>query len=122
TVVESTIQFVEYDPMNRLKHQIDERGVHTYLNYEDAAHNLTSQRDGNNNTYSYNYDLLKRKTRMTYPDGTFEDFSYDAAGNLTIYGNRARNHRYSSFDNRNRQTWFGWDDGVTQAQTSVYDA
>ena len=37
TGVESTTQFVEYDPMNRLKHQIDERGVHTYFHYDDPA-------------------------------------------------------------------------------------
>src|SRR5213082_3482633 len=65
---------------------------------------------------------MNRKTVTTYPDIRHGDFSYDTAGNMTIYGNRARNHRYSSFDNRNRQTSFNWDDGVTQSQSSVYDA
>src|SRR6202521_6039052 len=116
------VQFVEYDPMNRLKHQIDERGVHTYLHYDDAARNLTSQEDGNGKTYSYTYDQMNRKTVMTYPDASHEDFSYDTVGNLATHRNRAGAvQAFAPPDNRNRPTSFTWTDG-TQGQSFQYDA
>jgi YD repeat-containing protein len=127
TSLETIVQFVEYDPMNRLKEQIDERGVHTYLYYEDAARNLTSQKDGNGNTYFYSYDLLKRKTVMTYPPDSgsavrTETWTYDIAGNLQVYKNRAGNRQIFTYDERNRPVRFDWDDGYTSWQTTHYDA
>jgi YD repeat-containing protein len=119
-----SIQYVEYDPMNRLKHQIDEGGVHTYLHYDDAARNLTSQEDGNGKTYSYAYDQTNRKTVMTYPDTSHEDFSYDTVGNLATHRNRAGAvQTFAPPDNRNRPTSFSWsnDPQNTQGQSFEYD-
>lgn len=80
--------------MNRLTHQIDETGVHTYMGYDHAG-NLTSQTDGRGWVYSYGYDLLKRKTTMTCPDGSYEEFNYDAAGNMSARRNRQESGKHS---------------------------
>jgi RHS repeat-associated protein len=121
TSLETIVQYVAYDPMNRLKEQIDERGVHTYMSYDDPAKNLTSQKDGNGSIYSYTYDPMNRKTVMTYPDTSHEDFSYDIAGNLATHRNRAGAvQTFAPYDNRNRATSFSWSDG-TQGQSFEYD-
>jgi RHS repeat-associated protein len=125
TAQETIVQFPEYDAMNRLKRQIDERNVTTKMSY-DLAGNLLWSEDGNINRYCYSYDALNRRTHMTYPtDSTgvqrTEKYGYDSAGNLTSYTNRAGNLQSLCYDNRNRQWWFQWDDGYTSQQQTVYD-
>ncbi len=115
------LQFVTYDQMNRLKHQIDEVGVNTHRDYDHAG-NLLSFLDGNGHSYVYEYDALNRRTKMIYPGGSYESTTYDWASNKNSFRNRAGNTQYFSYDNRNRQIWFAWDDGVTQPQLTVYDA
>lgn len=68
TAVESIVQFPLYDAMNRLKHQIDERGVDTYMDY-DGAGNLRFFHDGNGQIYEHQYDALNRQTAMIFPSG-----------------------------------------------------
>ena len=123
------VEFLEYDPMNRLKKKKDERGYHSYLDYYPGG-NLKSRTDENGKIYSYDYDLLNRKTRATYPidstgDGTgvrrTETWTYDFAGNLKIFKNRSGAEQTFIYDERNRQTRFDWSDG-TSWQGTVYDA
>ena len=117
---ESTIQYPEYDQMNRLKHQIDEIGVHSYMGYDHAG-NLTDSWDGNGNRYQYGYDFMNRKTSATYPDNSHEDFSYDTASNLATHTNRqGAVQTFAPYDNRNRPTSFSWSGG-TPWQSFEYD-
>ncbi len=69
-----------------------ERYEQTY----DIRGNVTSASDSEG-WRGYEYDTLNRLTRATYPDGTFEGFVYDGAGNrtaVTTVGGVA----YASFD------------------------
>ena len=59
---------------------------------------------------------------MTYPDGSYESYTYDAVGNLVTYVTRAGQTKTSTFDNRNRETSYTWSDGVTPNVTRTYDA
>ncbi len=77
--------------------------------------------------YTYVYDLMGRKSSVTYPPDSSgatssESYTYDAAGNLATFTNRAGNVQTFTYDNRNRQTQFIWNDGSTPSQTTVYDA
>jgi RHS repeat-associated protein len=120
-------QFIDYDPMNRLREQIDERGVHTYANY-DLAGNLSWLKDANEKVYSYEYDDLNRKIKATYPadspnEPRTEKSTYDIAGNLLTFTNRAGAvQTYASYDNRNRVTSSSWNDGITPSQNFDFDA
>jgi RHS repeat-associated protein len=60
---------------------------------------------------------------MTYPDTSkHEDTTYDDAGNLKTYRNRNNNIQTFTYDNRNRQTGFSWNDGGnTPSQSMAYD-
>ena len=95
-----------------------------------AAGNLTKFQDENataradtTNIYTYTYDLRNRITSMIYPNALREDTSYDAAGNVMTYKNRANvTKTFSQFDNRNRSHRFDWSDGTTWQTTSFDDA
>jgi len=118
------VQFILYDEMNRLREQVDERDFHSTMVYDHAG-NLTSQTDERFNVYSYAYDLLNRKTTMTYPSDELgnvfhEDYLYDWAGNLLTYRNRNGAIQTFTYDERNRQKGFTWSDG-TSWQNTVYD-
>src|SRR4029077_1274831 len=128
------IEFVSYDAMNRLRHQIVHRepGIQdeTFNTY-DAAGNLATHKDELNNQYSYLYDALNRPQQLTYPNGKTEIHAYDAAGNVKSYTNRlgavqrfdypnALDNTKTSYDNRNRQSYFAWSNEPTgQHTTSV---
>ena len=97
----------------------------------DAAGNLMKFQDENatarsdtTNIYTYTYDLRNRVTSMIYPNLLHEDTSYDGAGNIVTYKNRAAATKtFSQFDNRNRSHYFSWNDCITPWQsTNYYDA
>ena len=117
------IQYTWYDEMNRLKRQVDERNYPRSMGY-DYAGNLRKQVDERGKAYIYEYDLLNRKTKMTYPGGKHEDWLYDWAGNLLNYTNRSGAIQAFTNDERNRQTYFTWTTGswaATSWQQTDYD-
>jgi RHS repeat-associated protein len=78
-------------------------------------------------TYSYLYDLVGRKTRVTYPVDSGvrrnEQWSYDTAGRLQTFTNRAGQAQTFNYDALNRMTGFSWDDTPrTPSVTFGYDA
>jgi YD repeat-containing protein len=54
----------------------------------DAAGNQTSVMDARQNTTTYDYDELNRRTKATYPDSDFETTAYDALGCVTPRASR----------------------------------
>jgi YD repeat-containing protein len=73
--------FPEYDPHGRPKRIVDPNGVITTLGY-DPRGRLTSHQVGGELT-SYDYDDVGQLHILTYPDGSFLRFEYDAAHRLT---------------------------------------
>jgi RHS repeat-associated protein len=60
--------------------------------------------DGNGNVTTFTYDGHDRADKTIYPDGTFEQQSYDGAGNVTSRRTRAAGNIVQSFDALNRLT------------------
>ena len=83
---------------------------------------------GTNDKYSYAYDTLGRKSTVTYPAEPVtgvhrtEVFSYDTAGRLATYQNRAVKTQTFHYDALNRVTYFTWNDGLTPRVDFGYDA
>ena len=99
-----------YYPSGLLKTMQDPRLVATFSNY----------------AYTYTYDLMRRGTRVAYPpdsqnNSRSEYAAYDGAGNLQTYTNRASSVQTFTYDGRNRQTGFSWNDGTAPSQTMAYD-
>ncbi len=77
--------------------------------------------------YVYTYDLMGRKTNVAYPAADsnsaakHESWTYDAAGNVHTFTNRAGSvQTFSPYDGRNRMMGFSWNDGATPSETIVY--
>jgi RHS repeat-associated protein len=95
----------------------------------DAAGNQVKFQDENatarsdtTNIYRNTYDFANRITSASYPNNLHEDTSYDAAGNVVTYKNRAGAIKtFGQFDIRNRSHYFSWNDGITPWQSTNYD-
>lgn len=88
----------EYDGLDRVKKLIDAR----------------------THEYSFDYDLAGRKTRMTYPDTSYEQWTYNHAGQVTTYRTRAGQVRTCGYDQRNRDLTCDWSD-TTPDVVKTYD-
>lgn len=115
-----------YDSLNRLVGSTDPKSQATSYTYggtglSDAGNNLVKLTDARNSSYLFNYDLDSRKTAAIYPDSSYEDWTYDPAGNVAAFTTRAGQVKTSTFDNRNRETHFEWND-ETPAVDKTYDA
>jgi YD repeat-containing protein len=87
----------------------------------DFGNNLVKLTDARGNAYLFTYDSRNRKTAMIYPDGSHENWTYDAAGNVATYTTRAGQVKTSTYDNLNRLTAIDWSDS-TPDMTMTYDA
>jgi RHS repeat-associated protein len=132
------IEYDLYDAMNRLKHKKVHRDAmtidQTSMSY-DLAGNLATNTDERGFIYTYSYDPMNRRTSILYPpdDGNgnvqrSETTAYDNAGNILTYTNRSSAVQHfdsispDSYDNRNRQRYFYWNDTPATTQTTVCDA
>lgn len=68
----------------------------------NAAGNVTALVDANGNQTSYQYDGFGQLRRTTFPDGTFEQLTLDANGNVTSRRLRDGNTINLGYDARNR--------------------
>jgi RHS repeat-associated protein len=73
-------QYTSYDLNGRLLTFVDPNGVTTALTYDDRGR-LTSKTEGALKT-SLEYDLTGNLTKLTLPDNSFLEFTYDAAHRL----------------------------------------
>ena len=126
-----TITHTSYDSMNRIL----ETRV-TQAPTADAITNYTwwpsgllhTIQDPRGKVYTYQYDLMGRKTSLTYPPDSAnvvrsEAYTYNAiTGNLDTFANRAGNVQTFVYDTLNRTKQFSWNDGFTPIQTFSYDA
>ncbi|MCC7073298.1 MAG: lamin tail domain-containing protein [Deltaproteobacteria bacterium] len=119
TLPDATTITKAYDSMRRLTSRTDALELTTTFGYEDG--NLTTITDAKSQVHAYDYDALDRRTRLTFPDESFEEWSYDAAGNLTSYTTRAGQVRTHVYDLRDREISRDWSDGTADILKS-YDA
>ena len=139
-----TITYDTFDAMNRVTQQTathtpDPNAVTKYTYYTTAdgpnapVGLLKTMKDprlvqvNNGQAYTYEYDLMGRKKKIIYPkDSTntnrTEQWTYDTAGRLEMFINRAGKLQTFGYDQLNRMTGFTWNDGgVTPSVTFGYD-
>lgn len=59
------------------------QGEQTYVKYHRSRGYVTESRDALNRWTYYTYDAGYHLTRITYPEGNYVDYTYDARGNIT---------------------------------------
>ena len=139
-----TVTFDAFDTMNRVVQQTvtytpspDAVTKFTYYTTADGPNApvglLKTMKDprlaqlNNGQAYTYEYDLLGRKKKITYPkDGTntnrTEQWAYDAVGRLDTFSNRANKVQTFDYDQLSRIIGFSWNDGgITPSVTFRYD-
>jgi len=131
-----TITYDTFDEINRVTQQTVTQSpgplaITKYTYYPSGL--LESMQDprlvatNSSENYSYIYDNMGRKQWITYPIDSggarrTERFTYDTAGRLETFKNRAGNVQTFSYDALNRMTGFSWNDGVTPSVSFGYDA
>ena len=136
------ITYEAYDAMNRLKQMRvqqtpDPDAVTQYEYYAPGEGQpvglLHTMRDprlvalNNGEAYTYEYDTMGRKKKLTYPLDSFnvrrnEQWSYDTAGRLWTFTNRDGKVQTFSYDALNRMTHFQWTSGAAPSVDFGYDA
>jgi RHS repeat-associated protein len=120
TYADGTTDLRGYDCGGRLVSATDQAGKVTAYDYDDAgrlvavtdplshtirydlANNLLSITDANDHRTSFAYDVLGRRERKTWPDGSFETFGYDPVGNLLSHTLADGNSNTFTYDSRDR--------------------
>ncbi len=91
-----------YDPAGRIWKVIDPAGyTEKEMTYRPNG-TLSSLKDANGNITTYEYDGFDRAIRAIFPDGSHEDFAFDAAGNLTTKITRAGQTITFNYDDLDR--------------------
>lgn len=123
----------EYDPncgcSARRSRIIDALGHVTAFSYDGNGSEI-SMTDALGRTTTYEYDALNRRTRKTYPDGTFESVSYDAlshpvsktdqAGKITQFFYDELGRLSKVKDALNQETTYGYNElGQRISQTDA---
>jgi RHS repeat-associated protein len=134
TRADNTFRSWDYDSMNQLFHAYDWRTNETPTASQTTTytHNVTnttrSITDAKGAVYTFQHDVLGRKTSATYPadtsgTGRTETYSYDIAGNLTLYKNPGGNYKHmdyaDSYDNRNRLRHSSWNNSATDLTANL---
>ncbi|MEK6371444.1 MAG: RHS repeat-associated core domain-containing protein [Acidobacteriota bacterium] len=88
-----------YDALNRLIEEKDPLNRISSYVYDDLG-NLKSKTDAKNQTLTYTYNI-RRLTKITYPDRSSDNFTYDALGRRTGQSNASVNLTYT-YDTLNR--------------------
>lgn len=81
-----------YDNMDRLNRRIDQLGKPETFSYGGNG-NLVGTIDRKNQTATFTYDPLNRRTQASYADGAVATFQFDAAGRLLQADDTADPHR-----------------------------
>ena len=110
-----------YDAMDRPTKSTDPKGQVINITY-NAFDQIASYSDPKNQVYSYQFDIEGRPISTTYPDATTEVLSYDTLGNVATMKARDGKVQTFTYDGWDRQTVASWNDGLTPAMNSGYDA
>jgi YD repeat-containing protein len=120
-------QFTQYDGAGRLKKMIDPNGLETLLAYSTRGW-LTSRQVGSATagyeTTTHTYDNVGQLTRVTVPDASYVQYTYDDAHRLWKINDGLGNRIEYGVDNMgNRTTESAYDTGNTlvRAHSRVID-
>ena len=97
-----------YDQYDQLVKSIDALNASTVYAFSKGL--VTSKTDANNNVTTYSYDAARRLTRLTYPDGAFEQYGLTGDGLIstkTDRKNQVTTYTYDSFKRLRTKTYPG---------------
>ncbi len=78
----------------------------------DANGNVLTVTDASTHAVSYDYDKLNRLTKITYPDSSYEQFAYDAAGDKASWRKQDGNTVYYVYNDANLLTTIDYPSGT----------
>ncbi len=88
-----------YDQVNRLLSLVNKKSssevISSYTYEYDAVGNRIKMTEADGGVTTYTYDALNRLTKATYPGGSFQEFTYDAVGNRLSLRDAAGITRYT---------------------------
>lgn len=73
--------------------------------WHDNVKTQKIQRDSGEATYTFTYDYLVRRTKVTNPDSTFRTISYDDLNNIKIVKDEDLKEKRYGYDWRDRLIW-----------------
>ncbi|WP_292778201.1 Calx-beta domain-containing protein [Nostoc sp. NMS9] len=119
-----------YDKSGNLTNQTNLLSQDVKFTYDANFNQLTGFTDPKGNGVGYSYDANSNLTKITYADGSNQQFSVDALGNITSYVNRRGNTIQYTYDKDGQLTQKKFADGssitygydTTGNLTSVTDA
>ncbi len=126
--------FTKHDEMGRVLKTVSPYAPGASAPYNNTfgskfnyAGDLVSQTDGTydsgqGHATGYTPDQLGRPAVQTYPDGSTEQWTYDAGGNVATYKNRAGAYCDYTFDQRNFLRRTQWRGGEASPTGYGYDA
>jgi RHS repeat-associated protein len=98
-----------YDAAGQILHLVNYNGSDAILSRFDYTYDLAGNPISINTVegiYNYEYDKIGQLTKVTYPDGRYENYSYDAAGNRIAVDDNRVNTTYTT-NNLNQYTQAG---------------
>ncbi|MFN8611203.1 MAG: RHS repeat-associated core domain-containing protein [Vulcanimicrobiota bacterium] len=105
----------EFDGLDRIVHVVDSLGNELYFQYDNkrdlALFRLVSQ--GVNQDTQFEWDSLHRLTKITYPDASYEQFTYSATGDLKTYRDNMARVRSLDYDSLHRLKTITYSDSST---------
>jgi RHS repeat-associated protein len=115
---DGTLETKSYDALNRVLTDTVPKtasplvNIVTTFNYNPSG-TLNWVKDGENHTTSFLYDASDQKIRMTYPDNSYQTWTYDDVHNpkwrITVNPGTTE-AKYFYYDNRNRLYTTWWSD------------
>ncbi|MEY2519513.1 MAG: hypothetical protein QOF24_1272 [Verrucomicrobiota bacterium] len=121
---DNQVETMSYDPMNRVTQHVEpvRPGVNktTTLGYFPSG-TVQTITDDNSQATSFEYDPSDLKTKMSYPDGSYQEWSYDQNKNVLSRRSIGGKTQTFSYDGRNRLTNMRWDSGVPDWADFGYD-
>ncbi|MCX6876240.1 MAG: putative Ig domain-containing protein [Verrucomicrobia bacterium] len=101
-----------YDTRGNLKEALDPLGALTRFTSTTSWNRLASGTDATGNLTRYGYDSTGNLRSITYPDGTHEDWTYNATGTVRTWTNRRGHAVGFLYDSAGRVTRTSTADGT----------
>ncbi|MFH1110426.1 MAG: choice-of-anchor C family protein [Planctomycetota bacterium] len=111
TATDGTRYDFRYDALGNLTQCVDPLGAVITLGHTADLSRLDWLRDARGNIMDFTSDPRGNLTRITYPDASYEQFGYDAAGNVVTVRNRRGQIIELTYDGNDRLIRKLWPDG-----------
>jgi RHS repeat-associated protein len=106
---------IGFNAYGQVVQNVDELGNIVRNTYNKGL--FASQIDANNNAITYAYDSRRRLSTVTFPDGTYEQFTYNADDTVATKRNRSNQIVTLTYDRHKRVTVKAYPNGGSISQT-----